>query len=283
MARETLSWCGREARRHDPERFLISLFVPSASRETAFALAAFNNELARVRESVSEPMLGAIRLQWWREAIAGLAADPTAGDTRKHPVLQALAAPVASGTLDPGGLAALVDARERDIEDVPVADMPAFDDYAASTGGAFAALLAGALGALDEAAVAAARAAGTAYARVGLLRTTPNLARQNRILLPADRLTAIGVSRADLLAGRAGKALAPLVLEIAARVSSDVASARARHDALPRDARAPLLFATLARRHLWRLACAGNDPWRLPPHAPSQALPLVWAAATGRY
>ena len=35
-----------------------------------FALYAFNYEIARVREIVREPMLGQIRLQWWREAVS---------------------------------------------------------------------------------------------------------------------------------------------------------------------------------------------------------------------
>jgi len=283
MDREALSWCGREARRHDPERFLVSLFLPAHRREAAFALVTFNSELARVRESVTEPMLGAIRLQWWREAIDGLGPGPAAGEARKHPVLEALAAPVAAGMLDPAALTALVDARERELEDAPVVDMDNFHTYARSTGGAVAALLAMACGTRSENAIAAARAAGTAHALIGLVRATPYLARQGRIMLPADRLAELGVRKNDLIAGREGQALAPLVREIGTRAALDIAMARAGRSELPRTTRAPLLFATLARRHLARLARAGYDPWRLPAHAPSPALPLVWATATGRY
>src|SRR5436853_2164580 len=56
-------------RRHDRDRFQTVLFAPAARREALFALYAFNYEIARVRESVTAPMLGQIRLQWWREAI----------------------------------------------------------------------------------------------------------------------------------------------------------------------------------------------------------------------
>ena len=34
-------------------------------------LYAFNHELARAREAVSEPPLALIRLQWWREVVEG--------------------------------------------------------------------------------------------------------------------------------------------------------------------------------------------------------------------
>ena len=57
-------------RHHDRDRFQTALFAPAERREALFALYAFNYEIARVREAVREPMLGQIRLQWWREAIA---------------------------------------------------------------------------------------------------------------------------------------------------------------------------------------------------------------------
>src|ERR1700731_1564648 len=57
-------------RRHDRDRFQTVLFAPAARREALFALYAFNYEIARVRERVSEPTLGRLRLEWWREIIA---------------------------------------------------------------------------------------------------------------------------------------------------------------------------------------------------------------------
>src|SRR5437588_12374331 len=54
-------------RRHDPDRFQTVLFAPAARREALFALYAFNYEIARVREGVTQPMLGQVRLRWWRD------------------------------------------------------------------------------------------------------------------------------------------------------------------------------------------------------------------------
>src|SRR6476659_7041720 len=76
-------------RRHDRDRFQTVLFAPAARREALFALYAFNYEIARVRESVTEPTLGRIRLQWWRENIA---AAFEGGAVRHHPVVEALTA-----------------------------------------------------------------------------------------------------------------------------------------------------------------------------------------------
>ena len=69
-------------RRHDRDRFQTALFAPAARREALFALYAFNYEIARVRESVREPMLGQIRLQWWREAIDAAFAGERAAPAR---------------------------------------------------------------------------------------------------------------------------------------------------------------------------------------------------------
>src|SRR5205823_335241 len=43
-------------RRHDRDRYQTVLFAPAARREALFALYAFNYEIARVRETVTQPM-----------------------------------------------------------------------------------------------------------------------------------------------------------------------------------------------------------------------------------
>src|SRR5207253_8807390 len=77
--------------RHDHDRFQTVLFAPAARREALFALYAFNYEIARVRESVTQPMLGQIRLEWWRENIAAAFAG---GSVRHHIVVEPLAAAI---------------------------------------------------------------------------------------------------------------------------------------------------------------------------------------------
>ena len=71
-------------------------------------LYAFNHELARAREVVSEPPLALIRLQWWREVVEGA--------YRRHEVAEPLRAAVDAGELDRGDLLRLIDAREAEAE-----------------------------------------------------------------------------------------------------------------------------------------------------------------------
>ena len=69
----------RSAREGDPDRALSALFAPRDARSDLFALYAFNVELARIAEQVSEPHLGAIKLQWWRDAVDQAAYGVTTG------------------------------------------------------------------------------------------------------------------------------------------------------------------------------------------------------------
>src|SRR5215831_3169513 len=87
----TLSPVAELVHRHDRDRFQTALFAPARSRESLFALYAFNYEIARVRETVSEPVLGQIRLQWWRESIA---AAFDGNPVRHHIVVEALTAAI---------------------------------------------------------------------------------------------------------------------------------------------------------------------------------------------
>src|SRR5438552_16844209 len=80
---------GALVRRHDHDRYLSALFAPEPARAGLFALYAFNVEVAKTREVVREPILGSIRLQWWRDALAEIYGG---GPVRRHEVVEPLAA-----------------------------------------------------------------------------------------------------------------------------------------------------------------------------------------------
>src|ERR1700733_849809 len=125
--RSGLSPVAALVRRHDRDRFQTALFAPAAEREALFALYAFNFEIARVRESVREPMLGQIRLQWWREAIAAAYAGAA---PRRHDVAEAITATIRSRTLSRGHFDRLIDTRDRDLAAAPPASLADLEDYA---------------------------------------------------------------------------------------------------------------------------------------------------------
>jgi phytoene synthase len=245
----TLSRMGEIVRRHDRERFLGALFAPAERREALFALYAFNYEVARTREVVTEPMLGQIRLQWWRETIEAI----YEGKPRRHDVAEALAGAVVRRRLGAAHFETLLEARELDLEPEPPQTLAALEAYAERTGGVLAVLAAEAL--VAGGAEAAARHAGTAYALAGLLRAAPFHGRAGRSYLPAE----FGEPRqaAEAVAGAARRRLAA-----------------AREAGAPREVLPALLPVRLAEHFLGRLAAAGYDPF-----APTLARPDPFAAA----
>ena len=104
--------CRRAVRKHDPDRYFSALFAPADRRPFLFALYAFNHELAHVGESVREPMMGEIRLQWWRETLDGA----RAGDPRNHDVVARAGGDASRRSSCPPTLFdAMIDARQFDL------------------------------------------------------------------------------------------------------------------------------------------------------------------------
>src|ERR1700732_3299851 len=101
------AYCEALVRAADKDRFLAALFAPAAPRGALHALYAFNIEIARVRESIHEPLAGEIRLQWGTAALAGKAA----GAAQANPVAAALLAAVVRYGLPIELLTGLVAAR----------------------------------------------------------------------------------------------------------------------------------------------------------------------------
>src|SRR5262249_18687513 len=102
-----------DLRRLDRERYLTALFAPPGERQALFALYAFSRGAGGAREWGGEPMMGRMRLQWWRDALG----EAYAGRVRAHPVLEALAPVIAARGLPREPFDRLIDGRERDMED----------------------------------------------------------------------------------------------------------------------------------------------------------------------
>lgn len=157
--------CAAAVRKHDPDRYFSALFAPADKRPLLFALYAFNHELAHVGESVREPMIGEIRLQWWRETLEGA----RAGNPKSHDVARAMAATFAAVSLPNELFDATIDARSFDLMSGTFDDDTKRDAYLDATSGNLMRLAARILGAGDRFDDLA-REAGIAYGLAGLLR-----------------------------------------------------------------------------------------------------------------
>jgi phytoene synthase len=270
-----------QARQHDPDRYLTALFAPARSRPHLFALIAFNFEVARVREVVTQPMLGQIRLQWWRDALDQI----YAGSPPAHEVARALSAAVAEAAIDRAPLERMIDARELDLADAPPARLEDLILYAENSAGALLEAMLQALGAAMPEAAEAGRGVGAAYALVGLLRAVPFHARARRVFLPQNVLAERGLAAEDLFGAEPPAALPALVAEIAGIARLRLTEARELASELPRRARPALLSATVAETYLRRIERAGYDVFdpRIAQRPPNLVWRLAMKAWTGRW
>ena len=119
-------------RRVDEDRWLASRFAPPDVRARLIALYAVNYEIARIGETVREPSLGEIKLQWWREAIAEIF---DGGQARPLPALVALRQAVQQAPFSRGRFDRMIDARQLDFEAKPFNDRADFSEYINDTAG----------------------------------------------------------------------------------------------------------------------------------------------------
>ncbi len=275
-AEAALLHCAGELRERDPDRYLVTTLLPPVGRKVAVALFAFDLELARIRDAVSEPMLGEIRLQFWRDTLDGV----NRGAVAAHPVAQAIAATMADARLI-AAMTALVDARARDLDDTPFADVDALASYGAATAGAVNALLLTALGIRDVDVAGAARSAGTGWALVGLMRDLPRRAAGRRMPIPADILERHNVDLEATFSGHPtpelGRAVSDVVAEAERRLTF------ARRTPLPKAARPVFATVVLAVRDAQALKRANGNPFDLKPPGPlSRQLSVALGVLTGR-
>lgn len=269
-------------RARDRDRYQTALFAPADRREALFVLYAFNYEIARVRESVTQPMLGQIRLQWWRDIVAASYAGAPA---RQHEVAGPLAALIRDVAPSRQHFDRMIDARERDLADAPPADLAALLDYAEDTSSTLVCLALEAVGVGEKAAFAAAGEVGIGYALAGLLRAMPLHAAVGRSYIPADLAGRVGLDPEDYARRRDSPALRAAIAELAETASGHLAAARRHAGQTPRRARAVLLPAVIADRFLVRLGRAACNPFAAELAAPDtlQSWRLFAAALRRRF
>lgn len=282
MNAEKLDPIADSVRQNDNDRFLTALFAPADTRPALYALYAFNIEIAKVAETVSEPLIGHMRMQWWRDALEAIFEGRS---PPRHDVAESLASAIRARKLSRDRFMLLIDGRARDLDSDPPATLDDLIDYANATSAALVGLALDIAGDADDTTHAAGRQVGIGYALAGIARSVAFLARGRRCLLPLSILKAEGIDVEDVLQGRARPATARVVAVVAAESRRRLAEARALARRPSRGALAALLPATVADGHLKRLGACGHDAFDpgLGAPMPGRYFRLAFNAWRGRY
>ncbi len=258
---QSIVYCRTLIARADRDRYLSSLLAPGEQQPDLWAIYAFNTEIASIRDSVSEPQLGEIRLQWWRDAIAAVYSG---GSTADHPVMQALAPVIARTALPQHAFANMIEARRFDLYDDPMLTMNDLEGYLGETSSMLmqmaARILAGEA-AHDLAEVSG--YAGVAYGLTGLMRALPVHCARGQCYMPLDVLARCELTTSDLLSRRASASIDLLLSKLRHKAGSRLAEARAMHARVPPAALPAYWPASLVDVYLKRLARPRGNPLKV--------------------
>jgi hypothetical protein len=209
----SLQACADIVRKGDPDRFAAAMAAPVEARRVLFPLYAFNVEVARAPWVASEPMIGEMRLQWWRDVLEEIGKG---GPVRRHEV----ATPLAE-VLDAGGAEALdkvVEARRWDLYRDPFEDEAHFARYIRA-GGTLMWTASRLLGA-EVQAVERVTALGSGAALARFLQAVPELEARGRIPLVDGRPEAVRKLARDALSEMPIRAELKMVLPRLARAAT---------------------------------------------------------------
>jgi phytoene synthase len=252
------AYCEELVRVADKDRFLSSLFAPAAHRGALHALYAFNIEIARVRESIREPLAGEIRLQWWIDALTGKAA----GEVEANPVAAALSSAVARYRLPAELLTGLIAARRFDLYDDPMGTLADFDAYGRATSSALIELSARILAQNEVPGWSPlALHAGLGYATAGLLQAFPLHAARGQLYLPLEVLERHGAGPQDAAAKPASAQLRAALAALRRHAREHLAQAGELATGIPIAGLPALLPVALVRPVLRRMERADYDPF----------------------
>ncbi|CCM03530.1 uncharacterized protein FIBRA_05664 [Fibroporia radiculosa] len=275
--REPIAYCSDLIRKRDYEAFLTSPFWPRDLRAHFIALRAFYVELATVPEAVSNPTIGKMRMQFWRDAVKAI------GDGRppRHPVALALSDACWSGGLPAYHLKRIIDARDAELHTPTHLTLNSLTAHAESTSSTFLYLLLSLLSLTSSSTLShAASHLGIAQGIATLLRALPYHASQGRMVIPAEITARHGVSQEEVFR-RGGHAVGieDAVFEFATIANDNLLTSKEMFNhagldgKIPWRARPAFLSAVSARQYLNRLEAANFDAfdpslqlrdWKLP-------------------
>lgn len=223
----------------DRDRAEAAELAPPETRRDLLTLYALNLELARTPWRVSEPQLGAMRLQWWADL---LQAAETGETPRGNPLVERVAEWSARLRPPPDWLREMIEARLRELDETPMESAAALDAFLTGSAGAVMRLAAWIAtgGGADPQRDRIAADLGWAQGAAALLRAIPAHAARERLMIPPEPGDLVPL--AEIARGRTPDALRRGCARLAETAREKLSAARAARRGLD-PAAAPALLA----------------------------------------
>ena len=268
-------FCAELVRAHDFPRYAATLFAPVDQRRALLAVYAFNVEISRVREQVSQPLPGEIRLQWWTDMLVG----EGHGGIEGNPVAAELKLAIRNWRLPVERLSRLIDEHQFDLYNDPMPTKAALEAYINDTSSTLFELGAAIAGGQSDEIVHLARHAGLAQGITQVIASLPQDAARRQMFVPLQLIEHHGSGMEELFAGKETRKLRAALDQLLGEAQWHLQTALALLAGAPPQVRPIFLPLALVGRDLKRMARADRDPFK--PHIPSrlQTLWTLWRAS----
>jgi 15-cis-phytoene synthase len=276
--REAAEFCVELVRSHDFTRYASTLFVPADQRRGLLALYAFNVEIARVREQVSQPLPGEIRMQWWTDMLAGAGH----GGVEGNPVAAELLLAIRNWRLPVERLSRLIDEHQFDLYNDPMPTMAALEGYINETYSALFSLAAAIAGWESPDIEHLARHAGLAQGIVQVIAALPLDTSRRQLFVPLQLLEQHGSEMEEVFAGKETPKLRAALDQLLGEARGHLATALSVLENAPPEVRSIFLTLSLVNRDLQRMSRADNDPFVPRANSRFRILWTLWRASRSR-
>jgi phytoene synthase len=276
--KEAAGFCAELVRTHDFTRYVSTLFLPAEQRRALMALYAFNVEISRVHEQVSQPLPGEMRLQWWTDMLAGT----SHGGVEGNPVAAELMLAIRSWRLPVERLSRLIEEHQFDLYNDPMPTMAALEGYINDTSSALFSLGAGIAGRPSEAVDHLARHAGLAQGMVQVIAALPLDASRRQLFAPQQVLESHGCGIEEVFAGKQTPKLRAALDQLLGEARGHLKTAYALVADVPPQVRPVFLPLAMVERDLQRMSRADNDPFMPQTTSRFRTLWTLWRVSRSR-
>ena len=277
-SKEAAGFCAELVRTHDFPRYASTLFVPAEQRRALVALYAFNVEISRVHEQVSQPLPGEMRLQWWTDMLAGT----DHGGVEGNPVAAELMLAIRTWRLPVERLSRLIDEHQFDLYNDPMPTMAALEGYINDTSSALFSLGAGIVGRPSEAVDHLARHAGLAQGIAQVIAALPLDASRRQLFVPQQVLESHGCGIEEVFAGKQTPKLRAALDQLLGEARGHLKTAYTLLADVPPQVRPVFLPLAMVERALQRMSRADNDPFMPQTTSRFRTLWTLWRASRSR-
>src|ERR1700676_5404885 len=276
--KDSAGFCTPFVRTHDFARYAATLFAAVEPRRPLIAIYAFNVEISRVREQVSQPLPGEVRLQWWTDMLAGSGH----GGVEGNPVAAELLLAFRNGGWAGEPLSRLIDEHQFDLYNDPMPTMAALEGYINDTSSELFSLGAPVAGWESPEIEHLARHAGLAQGMAQVIAALPLDASRRQLFVPLQLLESHGSGIEEAFSGKETPTLRGALDHLIREGRGHLDTALVLLKNVPLEARLAFLPLTLVARDLERMARADTDPFV--PQAASRFWTLwtLWRASRSK-